>query len=158
MNPDRKPLKADSSDIQPRYRVQVWMEAVDTDIETGKDVLKTPRGIEYRGNRGLSKEKLTFIVVPENELLSEIAKEEDGLYVKLAEQVNRLKDSLSKLDRMKEDLTGEGAEGAAVHRHDRPGRRAGLQPRQERVDRQRGRPPTTSASCASWSPTASRPP
>ncbi len=105
LNPDGKPLKAGKDEIQPRYRVQVWMEAVDTDIETGKDVLKTAKGIEYRGNRGLSKEKLTFIVVAENELLSEIAKEEDALYVKLAEQVSRLQDSLAKLDRMKEDLT-----------------------------------------------------
>jgi len=105
VNPEGKRLKADRDEMQPRYRVQVWMEAVDTDIETGKDVLRTARGVEYRGNRGLSKEKITFIVVPENELLSEIAKEEDALYVKLAEQVNRLQDGLAKLDRMKEDLT-----------------------------------------------------
>jgi hypothetical protein len=104
-NPEGKGLKADRDEVQPRYRLQLWMEAVDTDIETGKEVLKTAKGVEYRGNRGVSKERLTFIVVPENELLSEIAKEEDNLYIKLGEQVGKLKDGLSKLDRLKEDLT-----------------------------------------------------
>jgi hypothetical protein len=105
-NAEGKRLKVESRDeIQPRYRLQLWMEAVDTDIETGREVLKTPNGVEYRGNRGRSKETLTFIVVPENELLAEIAKEEDQLYIKLGEQIKRLKDGLDKLDDMKKDLT-----------------------------------------------------
>jgi hypothetical protein len=108
-SPEGKPLKVDERDeARPRYRMQMWLEAIDTDIETGKEVLKTARGVEYHGNRGVSKERLTFIVVPENELLSEIAKEEDNLYIKLGEQVNRLKDGLNKLDRMKDDLNVQG--------------------------------------------------
>jgi hypothetical protein len=107
--PDGKRLKVEDRDsIQPRYRLQLWMEAVDTDIETGREVLTTAKGVEYRGNRGRSKETLTFIVVPENELLAEIAKEEDNLYIKLGEQIKRLKDGLDKLDDMKRDLTVQG--------------------------------------------------
>jgi hypothetical protein len=104
-DPDGKALKAGTGDVQPRYRMQLWMDAVDTDIETGKETLKTDKGVEYRGNRGVSKERLTFVVVPENELLQEIAKEEDNLYIKLGEQVQKLQDALSKLDTMKRDLT-----------------------------------------------------
>ncbi|HZT82674.1 MAG TPA: hypothetical protein VFA26_20765, partial [Gemmataceae bacterium] len=108
-DPQGKRLKVEDRDaIQPRYRMQLWVEAVDTDVETGREALKTSKGVEYRGNRGRSKETLTFIVVPENELLSEIAKEEDGLYIKLGEQIKRLKDGLDKLDDLKRDLTVEG--------------------------------------------------
>jgi hypothetical protein len=107
-NPEGKPLMVDVRDeVQPRYRMQLWMEAIDTDIETGKEALKTDRGVDYRGNRGVSRERLTFIVVAENELLSEIAKEEDNLFIKLGEQVNRLKDGLSKLDTMRGDLNAQ---------------------------------------------------
>jgi hypothetical protein len=103
--PDGGRLKVPTGEsVQPRYRMQLWMEAVDTDIETGKEVLKTDKGVEYRGNRGVSKEKLTFVVVPENELLLEIAKEEDALYIKLGDQVRKLQEGLNKLDRVKEDL------------------------------------------------------
>src|SRR5205823_6050588 len=105
-NAEGERLKAGhADDVQPRYRLQLWLEAVDTDVENGKEVLKTAKGVEFRGNRGRSKETLTFIVVPENELLSEIAKEEDGLYIKLGEQIKRLKDGLDKLDDLKRDLT-----------------------------------------------------
>jgi hypothetical protein len=108
-NAEGKALKVeDRNDIQPRYRMQLWLEATDTDVEGGKEVLTTAKGIEYRGNRGRSKETLTFVVVPENELLSEIAKEEDGLYIKLGEQIKRLKDGLDKLDDLKRDLTVQG--------------------------------------------------
>lgn len=92
-NVERLGLKADETrDIQPRYRMQLWVEAVDNDIETGP-------------HRGLSKEKLSFLVVSENELLSEIAKEEENLYTKLVERVNSLGEAMAKLDRVKEDLT-----------------------------------------------------
>jgi hypothetical protein len=107
-NAEGRPLKVEDKDsAQPRYRMQLWIEAVDTDVETGKEVLKTAKGVEYRGNRGRSRETLTFIVVPENELLAEIAKEEDTLYIKLGEQIKRLKDGLDKLDDLKRDLTAE---------------------------------------------------
>lgn len=107
-NAEGKSLKADSPDeVQPRYRVQLWVEAVDTDVETGRDVLKTDKGDAYRGNRGSSKEKLTFIIVSESELLTEIAKEEETLYIKLGEQVRKLQEGRDKLDLLKEFLTAE---------------------------------------------------
>jgi hypothetical protein len=108
-NAEGKPLKVEDKDaVQSRYRMLLWMEAVDTDVETGKEVLKTAKGNEYTANRGRSKETLTFIVVPENDLLAEIAKEEDTLYIKLAEQIKRLKDGLDKLDDIKRDLSVVG--------------------------------------------------
>jgi hypothetical protein len=108
-NPEGKRLKVEDRDeIQPRYRMQMWMEALDTDIETGHESLRNEKGIDYRANRGISKERLTFVVVPENELLSEIAKEEDTLYIKLGEQVRKLQEGLDKLDRMKTDLNVTG--------------------------------------------------
>jgi hypothetical protein len=92
-NVERLGLRVDEKhETQPRYRMQLWVEAVDNDIETGP-------------HRGPSKEKLTFLIVSENELLSEIAKEEETLYLKLADRVKNLQDGMAKLDRLKEDLT-----------------------------------------------------
>jgi hypothetical protein len=108
-NAEGQRLKVEDRDaVQPRYKVQLWMEAVDTDVETGADTLTTPRGVQYHGNRGRSTNTIGFLVVPESDLLAEIAKEEDGLYIKLGEQIKRLKDGLDKLDDMKRDLTVEG--------------------------------------------------
>jgi hypothetical protein len=93
---ERLGLKADETrEIQPRYRVQLWVEAVDNDIETGP-------------HRGPGKERLNILVVSENEVLSEIAKEEENLYMKLADRVKSLQDGMAKLDRLKEDLTTTG--------------------------------------------------
>jgi hypothetical protein len=108
-NGEGQRLKIEDRDaVQPRYKVQLWMEAVDTDIETGAETLTTPRGVKYRGNRGRSTNTIGFLVVPESELLAEIAKEEDNLYIKLGEQIKRLQDGLDKLDDMKRDLTVQG--------------------------------------------------
>jgi hypothetical protein len=86
-------LKVDEErEVQPRYRMQLWVEATDNDIETGP-------------HTGQSKEKLTFLIVSENELLSEIAKEEEQLYGKLADRIKALQEAMGKLDRLKEDLT-----------------------------------------------------
>jgi hypothetical protein len=92
-NVDELKLKADEQhEVQPRYRMQLWVEATDNDVETGPHV-------------GQSKEKLVFLIVSENELLSEIAKEEEVLYGKLADRVKALQEGMGKLDRLKEDLT-----------------------------------------------------
>src|SRR5207249_8164176 len=76
----------DEKAVQPHYVMRLWLSATDNNIETGPRV-------------GLSREKFTFLVVSEYELLAEIAKEEDGLRVKLEEAVGRLKDGRLKLDR-----------------------------------------------------------
>lgn len=85
-------LKAtDPNAIQPRYRMRLWVTAADSNVETGPSA-------------GKSKDQFNVLIVSENELLSEIAKEEEGLYVKLEETVNRLKDARLKLEKVIGDL------------------------------------------------------
>ncbi len=82
---------SDDKGIQPHYRIGISVAATDNNIETGPGI-------------GISKEKFTLLVVSENELLAEIAKEEEGLHFKLEEAVNRLKDGRIKLDKIKQEL------------------------------------------------------
>lgn len=77
-------LARDEKDYQPKYRLRLWVTATDTNLETGPKV-------------GDSKEKFTLMIVSENELLAEIAKEEESLHVKLEETFNRLQESQTKL-------------------------------------------------------------
>jgi len=81
----------DEKAVQPHYVLRLWLQATDNNIETG------PRTAQ-------SREKFTFIIVSEYELLAEIAKEEEGLRVKLDEAVGRLKDGRTKLDRVRQEL------------------------------------------------------
>jgi hypothetical protein len=83
----------DERAVQPHYRLQLWVTATDNNIETG------PR-------TGQGKERFVVLVVSENELLAEIAKEEESLHVKLDEAVTRLKDSRVKLEKISEELPG----------------------------------------------------
>lgn len=83
----------DEKAVQPHYVLRLWLSATDNNIETGPRI-------------GLSREKFTFIVVSEYELLAEIAKEEDGLRIKLEEAVGKLKDGRNKLDRVRQELAG----------------------------------------------------
>jgi hypothetical protein len=91
----RGPKIAGDREIQPRYRMQVWVEGTDNDVLTGPHTSQ-------------SKEKFSFIVVGVNELLSEIAKEEEGLHLKLDDTVNRLKESRARLDQVIGDLGTTG--------------------------------------------------
>jgi hypothetical protein len=84
---------AEENTIQPKYRVRIWVEAQDTNVETGP-------------GKGQSKEKFTLLIVSENELLAEIAKEEEGYSAKLEDTLNRLKDARLKLERVATDLPG----------------------------------------------------
>jgi hypothetical protein len=83
--------EVDERVAQPHYRLRLSVTATDNNVETGPRV-------------GQSKEKFTFLVVSENELLAEIAKEEEGLHVKLEEALNRLKDAKIKLDKVAQEL------------------------------------------------------
>jgi len=83
----------DERAVQPHYRLQLWVTATDNNIETG------PR-------TGQGKERFVLLVVSENELLAEIAKEEESLHIKLEEAVTRLKDSRIKVDKIAEELPG----------------------------------------------------
>jgi hypothetical protein len=87
----RGPKVATEREIQPRYRMQLWVEGVDNDVLTGP-------------HRSAGKEKFTFVVTSVNDLLSEIAKEEEGLHVKLDDMVTRLKEGRSRLDQVIGDL------------------------------------------------------
>lgn len=85
---------SDERDTQPRYQLRLWLVATDNNVETGPSV-------------GQSKEKFTFVVVSEFELLAEIAKEEEGLHVKLEDTVTRLKDTQLKLNQVAEELAAK---------------------------------------------------
>ena len=82
---------SDDKKIQPHYRLRLRVLATDNNIETGPRV--NPR-----------KEQFTIMIVSEEELLAEIAKEEENLYGKLKETVEALKDARTKLDAVSKDL------------------------------------------------------
>jgi hypothetical protein len=92
---DLQPLGMQVSDPQqnrqPRYRVQVWVDAVDTDVETGP-------------HRARSKESFVFIVVSENELLTEMAREQETQHIKLEDATEVLRKALTKMDQAVLDL------------------------------------------------------
>jgi hypothetical protein len=81
----------DERQTQPRYRMRLWVVATDNNVETGPGM--SP-----------SKEKFPFLIVSENELLVEIAKEEEGLHVKLEDTINKLKDARNKLEAITQEL------------------------------------------------------
>src|SRR5262249_51076692 len=78
-------------EVQPRYRMQLWIQATDNNIETGPGVAE-------------SKERFTFLIVPEDELLIEIAKTEEDLRAKLEDTVNKLKNGRNKLEQVSTEL------------------------------------------------------
>jgi hypothetical protein len=81
----------DDQRVQPRYRMRLWVEAHDNNVETGPGI-------------GQSKEKFTLLLISENDLLLEIAKEEESLHVKLEDTVNKLKDARTKLEQVIQEL------------------------------------------------------
>jgi hypothetical protein len=91
------PLRA-----QARYQMQIWVEAIDTDLDSdkGKDGRPQP-------HLKASEEKFTFFIVSENELLAEIAKEEEKLYAELDGTYQRLQENEAKLIRTTQDLSSE---------------------------------------------------
>jgi hypothetical protein len=103
-NPNLK--MTDPTRPQPRYQMQLWLEAVDNDLDSEKDKDGTPRP-----HLRVSEERFTILLVSENELLSEIAKEEETLYVKLDErykgsdQSPGLLDMQNKLSQINLDLS-----------------------------------------------------
>lgn len=98
-NPNLK--MTDPSRPQPRYQMQVWLEAVDNDLDSEK----TKQGRPQPHLRA-SEERYTIFLVSENELLTEIAKEEEQLYVKLDERYQGLLDMQNKLAQINLDLSG----------------------------------------------------
>jgi hypothetical protein len=75
----------------PRYRMRVWLEATDNDNKTGP-------------HSGQS-EPITFVVVPELDLLVEVAKDEELLQICFEDRVlDRLRRAQSKLRTLNERL------------------------------------------------------
>jgi hypothetical protein len=90
----------DERQSQPRYRMELWLEAVDNDLDSDKDMDGRPRP-----HLSPSGEKFTFVLVSENELLTEIAKEEEVLYAKLDEVFGKVQENQSRLAQAAVDLS-----------------------------------------------------
>jgi hypothetical protein len=75
-------------------------------------VVATDTNVENPSGPGVgeSKEKLTFLIIPENELLVEIGKEEEGLHIKLEDTFNKIGDGRDKVKQVGEDLPSLKAE------------------------------------------------
>jgi hypothetical protein len=84
---------SDERQTQPHYKMRLWVTARDNNVETGPGI-------------GESKEKFPVLIVSENELLLEVAREEEGLHLKLEETVNKLKDGRYKLQQVAQELPG----------------------------------------------------
>jgi hypothetical protein len=97
-NPNLK--MTDPSRPQPRYQMQIWLEAVDTDLDSEKAKDGKPQP-----HVKVSEEKFTFFLVSENELLTEIAKEEEKLHNDLNVKYEELLETQVKLVRVGQDLT-----------------------------------------------------
>jgi hypothetical protein len=91
-----KSLKAPAGTRQTRYRMQLWLEAWDTNVDTGP-------------GRGQSKERTSFIVVSEEELLTEIAKQEEKQRLKFEDALRGLREGEAKITQLKADLGVEGS-------------------------------------------------
>jgi hypothetical protein len=83
--------------VQPRYKMEVWLEASDQAVDN------VPPG--QRGQKSVSTERYTIILVSESELLAEIAKEEELKYNELKSTYDHYNDSEGKLEQTVEDLS-----------------------------------------------------
>jgi hypothetical protein len=97
-NPELK--QTDPTRPQQRYQMQLWLEAVDTDLDSDK----TKDGRPQPHVRA-SEERFTFFIVSENELLAEIAKEEEKLYTDLNNMYEKLLEAQNKLGQANLDLS-----------------------------------------------------
>jgi hypothetical protein len=97
-NPNLK--MTDPSRPQPRYQMQLWLEAIDNDVDSDKTKDGKPQP-----HLRVSEEKFTIFLVSENELLTEIAKEEEALFLKLDERYQAMLDTQNKLAQVNLDLS-----------------------------------------------------
>jgi hypothetical protein len=97
-NPSLK--QTDPSRPQPRYQMQLWLEAIDNDLDSDKTKDGRPQP-----HLKVSEERYTFFLVSENELLTEIAKEEETLHGKLDERYQGLLETQNKLAQVNLDLS-----------------------------------------------------
>lgn len=92
-------LKSPEGVPQSRYKMQLWLEAVDNDVDSEREKNGSPRP-----HVGPSKEKFTFVIVSETELLAEIGKDEEKLYDELSKVVNDLVETEARLIQTSLDL------------------------------------------------------
>ncbi|NBR06361.1 MAG: hypothetical protein EBT92_11375 [Planctomycetes bacterium] len=81
-----------SNAYQPRYRMEFWLEGLDHDVETGPHLVT-------------SKERYMFFIVSENDLLAEIAREEEKHKLGLEQAKGHLLESESRLGLSSLDLS-----------------------------------------------------
>jgi hypothetical protein len=92
-------LKSPEGVTQGRYRMRLWVEAVDTDVDSERNKDGSPKP-----HVAPSKEKFTFVVVSETELLAEIGRDEEKLFDELQKVVNDLVESEARLIQTTLDL------------------------------------------------------
>jgi hypothetical protein len=80
--------------IRPRYRMRLTIQAVDNNVETGPRV-------------GQNKETFTFLVVPYEELLAEMNKDEEALAYKAQDLDDKVRDVRSTLEKVIERMPRE---------------------------------------------------
>ncbi len=90
--------------VQPRYRMTLWVEATDTDLDStraidGQDGPKTAS----------SKVRYQVVIVPEDELQAEISKDEAELTVTMSGALEKLREVRDKLKVVRGDLENRPA-------------------------------------------------
>jgi len=97
----RESLLAEVGKPQPRYRVTLWVEATDTDLDSTRatDGVDGPKV-------GFSKERYLLLVVAEADLLVEIGKDEEKLSNDLGITIDKLREVLDKLTQINTTLAG----------------------------------------------------
>jgi len=87
------PQMQDLDDSHPAYRMDLWMEASDTDADEqlGPDGLPRP-------HLSKSKETFQFLIVPESQLLAKIGEDEVKLYASLNKRFQDLNEKSGMLD------------------------------------------------------------
>jgi hypothetical protein len=92
-------LKVQSGQLQPRYRMLLWIEATDTDLDSDRDKDGRPKP-----HTAKSKDSFPLIIVSENELLVQIGHQEEKIAGKLDAILADMIKLQGKLDQMNNDL------------------------------------------------------
>jgi hypothetical protein len=107
-----KPLKdPDESKPQKRYLIEIRLVAEDTYLE-GEIDPKSKLPVPHTSASG---ETFTFVVVPENELLSKIAEEEETKYREMQKAYKPLQENLNHTRDMHSALSGGGLQAAELN-------------------------------------------
>ncbi len=100
-------LKADArTEGQLHYLIKLSVLATDNNVENGRDKFQDDVGRTFWGNSTRSKSPLQFLVVSENELLSQIALEEEVLFDQLEKTYEKLRLARSLSEEQLVKLTG----------------------------------------------------